>query len=101
MPRYTYRHPGTGETLELTRSIAERDEPVHAGDGTQMERVQVESSGAVVGFRAMPTQAERVMGGYYRLEQEQGARFRSGYTKNTIKRVWDHAKASGRETVIR
>lgn len=101
MPRYTYRNPRTGATLELSRSIAERDQPVHDADGSLMERAAVELPGLVVGVRGMQTQAERVLGGYYRLECEQGSRFRSGYSKTTIKNTWDRAARTGRETVIR
>lgn len=42
------------------------------------------------------TMAEKIRHGYYQLEQKQGSRFQSGYSKNTLKRVYDTALAEGR-----
>lgn len=42
------------------------------------------------------TMAEKIRHGYYQLEQNQGSRFQSGYSKNTLKRVYDTALAEGR-----
>ena len=42
--------------------------------------------------------SETVLRGYYARECEQGSRFRSGYTKNIIKRVHDNALARFEQT---
>lgn len=42
------------------------------------------------------TMAEKIRHGYYQLEQNQGSRFQSSYSKNTLKLVYDTALAEGR-----
>jgi hypothetical protein len=42
--------------------------------------------------------SQTILKGYYKLEQEQGSRFKSGYSKNQIKRAHDNALARFEQT---
>lgn len=43
---------------------------------------------AVTGTRSLPDMSTQVKAGYYKMELQEGSRFRSRLTKNKIKKAW-------------
>jgi len=94
MPLYEYLNPETGKTVELHRPVEDRNNPVEI-DGAVFKRAKfVPSSIIVFGARPSPEllHDHKILKGYYRHECEQGSRFRSGYSKKTLAKVYEQAK---------
>lgn len=87
MPLYEYISR-SGQSVRAVRPVDKRDDPVRIR-GVIYYRVKVPSRVNVVSGRLNAvTQAKDVMKGYYKLEQKQGSRFRSEFTKDQIKKAW-------------
>ena len=93
MPLYEYIDPATGQVFEEHRAIADRDAPAERvidGRAVRLERRTVPARLAIVGAHKPTTQAQSVLGGYYREELKHGSRWRSEYTPQQIKETWAH-----------
>lgn len=91
MPIYEFQEVETGQTVELFRPVSKRDEPV------VLKRKPVPSRlGVVAGGTPEPTMSQKLKGAYYRLEQDNGTRFQSGFKANTLKKTLDSAISEGR-----
>jgi hypothetical protein len=85
MPLYTFKSE-SGEVIEKVVPVGTSHLDM-AGEkfSRTSEPPRVSYTGRAVG---MPSQVEQVRGGYYKLECEHGTRFRSNFSKQTIKKAW-------------
>lgn len=68
--------------------MCDRDKPF-IRDGQRWERVQVPTKMVVLGNVRNPNDpVNHVMEGYHRMENRQGSRFRSSFTKKQIREAW-------------
>ena len=82
MPLFDFKNRETGEVREI-RSSPGLDN-FRDGTGTWF-KLEVQPGFAIGGQRTLPTQAESIKRGYYKLEQ---AGWRSEHSKNKVKRAW-------------
>lgn len=84
MPLYTFTNEKGEEREELVSSSTRFIEE----DGETWRRQEV-SMVMPVGFRTDPSTMEsQVKRGYAETERRQGARWKSGYSKKQIKKIW-------------
>lgn len=85
MPLYTFESE-SGDTLEKVVPVGTSHLDVA---GERYTRSAAPSRFAFTGVASgMPSQEEQVRAGYHKLENEQGSRFRSQYSKKQIKKAW-------------
>lgn len=100
MPNYLYTHHETGATREINRPVAERNDNL-PDDPLGLWKRDIEAPGVVYAFKQQPTQAEKTMAGYHRLECEEGSRFRSGFSKDHIKKTWQRSRQAEQAGLIK
>jgi len=82
MPAYEFLIPEAGQVIELIRPVRDRDKPI------EFVRKQVPSRlGVMAAGTPEPTMSEKLLKSYYKLEEQQGSRFQSAFSKKQIKRV--------------
>ena len=84
MPLYTFIGKG-GATVE--RLVPTGTKEVRE-DGELYVRGSLPEPFAFTGRNLPRTLSDKVKRGYHKLENEQGARFRSSYSKQKIKKAW-------------
>ncbi len=95
MPLYEYSDPETGKSVELHRPVEDRNKEVVV-DGITLKRTKnIPDTLVVVGSRPTPEQSfdQNILKGYYRQEEREGSRFRSGYTKKQIGKAYEHVRS--------
>lgn len=90
MPIYEYHNPETDVTVDMHRSVEDRNKPVYI-DGLLF--VRVSTVPARVSIHGVgPSEGERfdqnILQAYYKKEQKEGSRFKSGYSKNQLAKAW-------------
>jgi hypothetical protein len=85
MPLYTFESE-SGEVIEKVVPVGTSHLEV-AGEkfSRKTEPARFAYTGNASG---MPSQTEQVKDGYYKLECSHGSRFKSSYSKKTIKKAW-------------
>jgi hypothetical protein len=83
MPIYTFENNG-----QCIEHIAPMGTDSLVLDGKRWTRQPVARFG-VTGFASEPGLKEQVKKGFSRLEDRQGSRFASSFTKNQIRKIWD------------
>lgn len=83
MPIYTFEN--NGRCIEQIAPMG-TDTIVH--EGKNWKRQSVARFG-VTGFASEPGLKDQVKKGFSRLEDRQGSRFESTFTKNQIRKIWD------------
>ena len=83
MPIYTFENKG--RTIE---HIAPMGTDSIVIKGQRWQRQPVARFG-VTGFASEPGLKDQVKKGFSRLEDRQGSRFESTFTKNQIRKIWD------------
>ena len=90
MPLYEYSDPETGVKVELARPVEDRNKEII------LKRLKDIPDSLVV-FGSQPTEEQsfdkKILEGYYRKEEQEGSRFRSGYSKKTIAKVFAEARS--------
>jgi hypothetical protein len=85
MPLYEYHDPHTGVSVELRRPVEERDTPI-----VLTRKSNIPQRVAIVGMG--PTEEQtfdaNIRRAYYKKEEKEGSRFRSGYSKKTLAKAW-------------
>ena len=93
MPLYEYTNQ-FGKTVELHRSVEDRNKEAVI-DGAVFKRTKFIPDRVLV-FGTQPSQDDlhdvAVLQGYYRREEKDGSRFRSGYSKKQLARVYENAR---------
>jgi hypothetical protein len=87
MPLYSFESKGGVVVEQLVPIGTERIDI----DGDEYTRQEVPEGFALTGIAVgIPSQAEQVKDGYYKLEQTQGSRFlkKSQFTTKQIKKAW-------------
>ena len=84
MPIYTFIGKG-GRTVERLVSAGTRE---IREDGELFFRGRLPEQFAFPGRNLAPRLEEKIKRGYYKKEESQGARWKSSYSKNTIKKAW-------------
>lgn len=87
MPVYAYEDKAAGLRIELRRPVADRDKPIVLERAKNIpDRVTVVVPGA--------TEAgdfnQRMIRAHHKKEEREGSRFRSAFSKETIKHVWSN-----------
>ena len=86
MPVYSYEDEETGTRVDMRRPVEDRDKPiVLRRRKTVPDRVGVIVAGANTEDGDFN---KRIQKGYRQLEEKQGSRFRSGFSKKQIKKTW-------------
>jgi len=83
MPIYTFENNG-----QCIEHIAPRGTDSVVLDGKRWKRQPVARFG-VTGFASEQGLKDQVKKGFSRLEDRQGSRFESTFTKNQIRKIWD------------
>jgi len=83
MPIYTFENNG-----QCIEHIAPMGTDSVVLDGKRWKRQPVARFG-VTGFASEPGLKDQVKKGFIRLEDRQGSRFESTFTKNQIRKIWD------------
>jgi len=83
MPIYTFENNG-----QCIERIAPMGTDSVVLDGKRWNRQPVARFG-VTGFASEPGLKDQVKKGFSRLEDRQGSRFESTFTKNQIRKIWD------------
>jgi hypothetical protein len=83
MPIYTFENNG-----QCIEHIAPMGTDSLVLDGKRWKRQPVARFG-VTGFASEPGLKDQVKKGFSRLEDRQGSRFESTFTKNQIRKIWD------------
>lgn len=85
MPLYEYHDLETGVTASIRRPVTDRNKPII------LTRKQTFPTNIVV-MGAMQTEGQafdqKIIKAYYKKEEREGSRFRSGYSKKQLKKVW-------------
>jgi hypothetical protein len=93
MPLYEYISK-TGKIQELHRPVEDRNKDIII-DGSVFKRSKFIPDTLVV-FGSQPSQADafdaNILKRYYQKEQTEGSRFRSGYSKKQLAKVYAHAR---------
>lgn len=94
MPLYEYIDPEKCTSVEIMRSVEDRNKPLVI-DGHTYKRSTFIPTRVII-FGSHPTKDQsfdkKILQGYYRKEQQEGSRFRSGYTKKQLAKVYAEAK---------
>lgn len=89
MPLYEYSDDETNVKIELRRPVEDRNKEI------VLKRTKNIPDRLIV-FGSQPSEADKfdhnILKGYYRKEEREGSRFRSGYSKKTLARVYEHAR---------
>ena len=90
MPLYEYSDPCTGVKVELRRTVEDRNKEI------VLKRTRRVPDRLLV-FGSHPTEEQsfdqKILKGYYRKEEKEGSRFKSGYSKKTLAKVFAEAKS--------
>jgi hypothetical protein len=93
MPLYEYTSAAGGK-VELHRSVEDRNKDVVI-DGAVFKRSKFIPDSLLV-FGSQPSAADafdaNILKQYYRKEEREGSRFRSGYSKKQLQKVYAHAR---------
>tara|TARA_R110000824_G_scaffold29442_2_gene97953 strand:+ start:1946 stop:2209 length:264 start_codon:yes stop_codon:yes gene_type:complete len=85
MPLYTFE----SESGEVVEKLVPTGTDALLIEGVKFSRTSSPQSFAYTGNAVgMLSQKEQVKDGYYKLECSQGSRFKSSYSKETIKKTW-------------
>jgi hypothetical protein len=84
-PLYEYHDPHTGVNVELRRPVEERDTPI-----VLTRKSNIPQRVAIVGVAPTEEQAfdASIKAAYYKKEEKEGSRFKSGYSKKQLKEAW-------------
>lgn len=83
MPIYTFENGK--ESIELLAPIGT---DVIRHEGRQWRRSPIARC-AAIGFARPPEMKDQIKRGFKRMEDTQGSRFESTFTKNQIRKIWD------------
>lgn len=86
MPVYQFESPKS-KVIERLFPVEQTPDFVEY-KGITYKRLKVPQSIVFVGGGHVTTSAEKTLNGYYQMEQRQGSRFQSKYTKKQIKDAW-------------
>ena len=90
MPIYEYHNPQTDVTIDLHRSVEDRNKPVTIDGLLFVRRTTVPSKVAIHGLGPSEEEAfdANVRRAYYKKEIKEGTHFRSGYSKKKLAETW-------------
>jgi hypothetical protein len=90
VPIYEYYNSQTDVTIEVHRSVADRNRPVEMDGLFFVRATTVPSRISIHGVEPSADEQfdQNILKSYYKKEQSEGSRFRSGYSKKQLAKTW-------------